>query len=379
MAKLDIGRMLDATKVKQVDDQHNQLEEDLEFIFGIEDNVEIEKPIFGEMPSPNQSSVNADGSIAGTMILKSDGVQSTVDDAVGFEYDDGTVRKKIAYVNSQLVIYEWDAADAEWDQVASLEQPGTGRLQDCTDVEIDTMASGKLLQVNDDGDAFELVDPASVDGINSFLELDEAPGALGTAGQVLAVAAGGLALEFIDAPDGIGDPFVLALTCSQSVSGSSTADVPRWFYTDIGTFSQCYGWADVYGSTLPGLVQEATLSANSGRGNYYITLDAGAYMVQFGYHRTGGSRYGVRSWRVGAISGSSIYGPATQGILRPALVRFDSTDNTFAAPANATRDLGSALLLVPVDDTKIFIEIQQDGETTPFNDVTFGLTIYKVK
>ena len=391
MAKLDVGRMSDATKVKQVDNQHAALELALEDIFGIPDGTEIKPSIFG--------SVNSDGSIGGSPRLTSNGQQSDVDAAVGFEFNDGEKRKKIAYINSVLTIQEY--VDGAWTQIASLEQPGTGTLQACTDVEIPTMEANKLLQVNGDGDKFELVDPASVDGISSITELyewepyggqeystvpyksfNDTP-ATGDIGKLLAIT-GASGIGLVAAPSGVGDPYVIVVASNKSdASTDSVSSTSTWKSTAQGTYLQCYGWADVITGGIPNLVSTADLSAgpDPAKGSYYISLDKGVYNVQFQYYRAGGSEYGVRSWRIG--SSGTVYGPATQGIVRQALIRLTPAADAFSAPVTSIRDLGSELLFVPADATKIFLEVQQDSNVDSpdgtFKDVIFTLTIYKVK
>ena len=387
--------MSDATKVKQVDNQHAALELALEDIFGIPDGTEIAPSIFG--------SVNSDGSIGGTPRLKTAGQTSDVDLAAGFEFNDGTKRKKIAYINSVLTIQEY--IDGAWVQIASLEQAGTGTLQACTDTEIPTLTSGQFLQVNAGGLKFELVAPASVTGISSIAELDElsanypyapAPGyqafnpalisatPAGDVGGLLYVA-GANEIGVIAPPSGVGDPSVIAVTASKTAYQQKTPSVSKWFESPKGDYCKVSDWADVVSGGIAGYVQAATFSTLSydwgnvtvTLPNGYITLNAGIYNCQFQYYRDGGNPRGVRSWKINEAVPGTIYGPAKYGVVRAALTRV-SAEGAITAPSAAIRDLGANTLFVPADATKIYVEVQQDsGEG--FSDVDFTLVIYKVK
>ena len=163
MGKLDSSRMSNATKLNKVDDAHVALEGDLEEIFGIPDNTDIDPAIW--------SRVNPDGTIEGVQRFYMAAASSTAEECIGLEFDDGTKKKRIVFKDSGFFIFEWNTTDETWDLVTDMEVPGSGKLTGLSDVDIEeselTTSVGYLVQVKDD-DEFDLVEAASSSGVTTF-------------------------------------------------------------------------------------------------------------------------------------------------------------------------------------------------------------------
>ena len=378
MAKLSSGRMSNATRLGKVDDAHNELETDLEAIFGIPDETSISNSVFG-------GTVNSEGSITGVPVMKSDGQQSDPEDAVGFEFDDGSERKRLVLVNSSLEIHRWDSTSGAWELIANIESPGSGRLQDLSDVDIVSadMVAGRVLQVNNTADKFELVEAASVGGISSFTELDDTPSPHTVvpfqafdpekAGWYVAIDGTGDGITFVEPPTGVGNPVAHWVKDNGSyISWPSLSPTADWFIW--------YRWADA--GNVADLVTAATISnLDTNRPNGLITLNPGVYMVGVSFETPSGNKYGTRGWKVGS-SGGWAGGPAMQGVIDQAVARLDEGTAGYQGIANPIQDLGSRLLTIGDDGSstpqQIYIQMQQDSGSA-IGNARVSCWIHRVK
>lgn len=278
MAKLDVNRMTNSTKLRRVDDAHVELEGDLESIFGIPDNTPITEAIFGQAPDGGLP-VNEDGSISGVIrfIMASD--VSTAANSVAIEFKDSEEQKRIVFVDSGLKIYKAGAAD--WELVADLEQPGTGQLQSLADVDDTNFGANKVLAVNGAGTGFIFVDPASASGITKFHELTDTPAIVGAGydsakiGHVAYIKST-TEIDYKAPPEGLGTPFVMCLTTpddgvpiSWRLLGRDWNDVTQWGYETIADGGL--------------LITDTGLIDSDGK---FIDLDEGIYTISFGIQRT---------------------------------------------------------------------------------------------
>ena len=357
MGKLDINRMANSTKLKKVDDVHVDLEGDLEDIFGIPDNTEITTYVFGRNPDgADAKPIQADGSIRGVPVLRAAAPTSSAGDALGFEFDDGTTRKKISFVQGILKIYEWDGST--WNSVANIEEPGSGLLTSLTDVDITVPLTaadvGWLVGVNATNDAFELIDPSVVAGAATYDDLtDTDPLANGSIGDIPVIEAGptlGWLTPSVEA-----GPFVMLL----SAIAIHPEDAPGWGSSDI--------WVDAYNWVLndPGVTgflvtDDSTYLGNDGsEANKFIkALPDGVYNASLWYYTSGNADnpYGVRSWR---IQGSGIAGPALNGVSHRATAAFDRASQI--VEVEGAKFLGSRMFTIESTADDLKFQVKQDS------------------
>jgi hypothetical protein len=357
MGKLDISRMQNATRLNKVDDAHVALEGDLEEIFAIPDNTDIDPPIF--------EGVNEKGKISGVVRLYQASASSTPANCIGFQFEDGTEIKRLVFVESKLRLFKWE--DPNWTEISNLESPGSGKIVDLTDVDIedDEMAEkiGYLLHVNDEGNAFELVEGASGDGINTFAELTDCfDPADKVAGEFVIVNEAADGLTTAEAPDGLGDPYVAWI---HAPYGTDDDDVFTWDVSGYGEdgsggnpWHPPWQWQNVLGLDPGNFLTQLEFENNldPARNDLYITLPAGVYDVSVWYECTSPLPYGVREWRIRSVIEFNANGPATFGASNPAAVVLTAASNPQAKAG--FHFLGTRQLFLTLDDD-IWMEIHQ--------------------
>lgn len=379
MAKLDVNRMADSTKLSRVDNAHVALEADLETILGVPDNTVITSPIFGVTPD-GSAPVQSDGSLKGVMRFYESGVISDASDASGFEFTDGNKTKRLVMVSSGLKIYE--LVGSAWTVVADLEHPGSGSGTFAALADVDPSMSpndGDLIEWVAASSHWSSVAPASGSGKTRFADLDDTPAAANPApgdpfnaadvGKLVYVAST-TTLGFQAAPAGVGAPFCMMLKApgsGTSTWGSTTTawiDVYQWDYesfTDDGGF----------------LTDDPNLLTNDGgKANKFVSLDAGLYHITLWYTCTNPTKWGSRQWK---ISGSNSDGPATYGIQQEANLFWQTGLPPDENPATlpGIHFLGSAMLIQFADGT-IKFQVQQDSGFI-MSGVVFYAVITKVK
>lgn len=379
MAKLDINRLGNQSKVNRVDNLHNQLEEAIEEIFGIPDNTEITSYVFGVNPEDQGKPIQTDGSIRGVPVLKSSGPQATPSTAVGFKFDDGTTKKLLAFVDngteSVLLVYkDDDYPNEDWDQVASVEVPGSGKLTQLTDWEGPTTLTGthngKLVKCT--GTGFDLQDPAAGAGVTEFTALSDAPaGGYGVSGQV--VRSTGAGLEWYTLV-GSASPWVLMVSAN-SIEG--------WGSTN--TWRDMYGWdvedPEGSGQYVVPVGDESLWLDDDGDDSdkFFINLEPGAYEISMYYWTADGmdNGFGSRQWRV---QGTDLYGPAVVGVSQRAPAGFN--ENGGIDGIDGAKYLGTRLLIVGTKTTDMKIQAFQDSGvsigTSAGDDCIFYAVIRKV-
>jgi len=358
MGKLDASRMSNATKLNKVDDAHVALEGDLEEIFGIPDNTDIDPAIFEE--------VFPDGSIKGVVRLYMGAASSTAAECIGFQFEDGDEKKRLIFVDSVIQIYEWD--DPNWTLVANMEQPGSGLLMNCTDLDTAGIAAGDIVVVNATEDGFELTAPASADGVVDFPDLGDTPADYSGAsvGDYIAVNATADGLEFVSAPTGLGAPYVIWMVAA------STAG---WQNSNGGAWHDAYNWVDASGFDDGGYLTAGTYVNDGTDVNKFVTLPAGVYDVALWYDAPTQNPYGTREWRLFSVA-DEIAGPATYGSNDRAPVHYPDSENPPVA-LNGLHDMGTRQVIVATEDDVKFQVRQNSGSR--LNGVTFYAMIYKVK
>lgn len=395
MAKLDGGRMSDATKVKQCDDVHRQFETDLEDIFGIPDNTDIANPVFGENPEVSGSApVNSDGSITGVPIFKLSSPAASAAGGVGFEFDDGTKKKRIVFVESELRVYE--EVDGAWTQVANLENPtgGSGLLTSLSDMYVndplDSGDAGKVLRVRTSSPyEFELVSPAQVGGVTEFVNLDDvATAALlsGDVGKVVTVqdqGGGVYKLDLAAAPAGVGDPWVMWLKANsvtnwvhEKIQKTTTAP---WQPDAADGWANTWNWSYPYPSQAELITDSDLLTAYDPGGsdtklNYYVTIPVGVYRVAFWYEAESFNIKGTREFRMRAITGVAIDGGALYADQNNPPVNYEPGEST---PVGGIHHLGTKDLIVTTEGTFTF-QVRQNSDA-PIAGSRFYASITKVK
>jgi hypothetical protein len=377
VGKLDTNRMANSTKLSRVDDAHVALENDLGEIFGIPDNTEIAAPVFGVNPDGGVP-VQPDGSIRGVPKFIAAVPAAAPGNALGFQFEDGTKTKKIAYVESELRIYEQDSAGV-WTQIANLEVPGSGsgKLQNLSDVDDTGIAAGKVLAVAAGGTSFELVDPAAGSGKSRFADLSDTPGAYN--GTVFDPAKVGYLvyikdannLDFVAAPAGLGAPFVMHLR-APTVGSVSTLD-------GSGTWRDAYEWEYVTYNDDGGFLTDnaALLTNDGGDANKFITLDSGVYNVQVWWNTDTPLKYGVREWRIVPTTPANADGPAIYGANNPASLYLNSSTCQLEG-LQGIQHLGSKQLLVLQDAEPVKFQVRSTAGNIQ-TGLTYFATISKVK
>lgn len=372
MAKLDQNRLQDSTSVNKVDDQHNKTEEDIEEIFGIPDNTPITAYIFGQNPqNPGAKPVQPDGSIRGVPILKSAGVQADPSTAVGFKFDDGAVKKLLVFVSSELKIYkDSDYPNENWELVASVETPGTGKLTTLSDWEGPDDISGetgKLVKCT--GTGFDLQDPSAGTGVTTFAELTDGPGDYGNAGDLL--YSSGNDVVWGAAPS-VSAPLILF---------ADTTSTDGW--GNPGNWLNSYGWTlrDPEGSGFVSTDQSTYLGSAGSIGNiYWKNLPAGPYEVSVFYSTTDGAERikGTRQWKV---SGTDLYGPAVEGVAHRATVGFQDETGAPVAAIDGAKYLGTKLLIVGSTTTDMVIKVLQNSgdKIGSSSELTFYAVIRRIQ
>jgi phage gp46-like protein len=365
--------MTNATKVSRVDDAHGELENDLGEILGVTDNQEITNPILGTAPGGGKS-VQGDGSIRGTPILKMSSPTGDPASAIGFQFADGTKTKKLAFTNSGLAIWEWDGTS--WTQVANIENPGSGAgtflsLSDVDDSDYSGKA-GYLVKVNAGADGLELVAPAAGSGITRFVDASDTPAPYN--GTPFNPADAGKLVYVVDSstlgltapPTGIGDPFVMWIYASAASNWGRNS----WI--------DAYNWAFV---SVPGgdggfLTDTASLLTNDGlAANKFIELaTTGVYRMDVWYTTTTTNKTGTRSWRL-VENTATIAGLAEDGADQHANFWFNS--GTTAGGVAGLQFLGSRQFLV-TSAGKVKVQVKQTANQT-LAGVVFYANITRIK
>ncbi|MCK5481323.1 MAG: hypothetical protein KAJ06_09255 [Gammaproteobacteria bacterium] len=192
MAKLDILRMINQTKVKAVDNVSNQFEEDLADILGVPDGQTISAAFFGEnleedTPGDTSKPVQVDGSIKGLIKFLLAAATADPADSVGLEFVLGDVSKRLCFVDSSIRIYE--ASGSGWVLQTDLEIPGSMTLQGLynTNMTLSIGEADKLVVVDSLGEYYvHAVDPGG-SGATEFIALTDTPAGYGAAGQMVVV------------------------------------------------------------------------------------------------------------------------------------------------------------------------------------------------
>jgi hypothetical protein len=382
MAKLDINRMSNSTKLSRVDNAHVDLEADLETILGVPDNTPITIPVLGKTVDGSPP-VQTDGSLKGVMRFYEGSVTSDVNAAAGFEFTDQTVTKRLVLVSSGLKIYKLDGTT--WTPVADLENPGSGSglLSALADVDPSLAPNaGDLLAWDNVNGWWEAVAPASGSGRTRFADLDDTPPAAGAApadpfntadvGKLVGIVSEA-SLGFVTPPAGIGAPFCMLMNAGTTGDGAG-----HW--AGGGKWTDVFVWAfNTYTDDGGFLTDDTSLLTNDGSdANKFITLTSGLYQISFWYVATGGqTKWGTRQWRV---AGSNSDGPATLGIQQEANLFWQSKDipnDEQPTLLPGIHYLSTAMLIQYADGT-IKFEVAQDSKN-PMTGVTFYAAITKVK
>lgn len=290
MAKLDINRMINQTKLKSVDNAHNQLEEDLATILGVPDGQVITASIFGVNPendTPGDASkpVQADGSIKGIISFLLAAATADAADSVGLEFDDGTEIKRLCLVDSEIRIYKWD--DPSWVLVTNLEIPGSMTFQGLHDTSV-TLSIGeadKLVAIDSEGSYYVHVAAPAGTGETTFEGLTDTPVGMGIAGQ--RVGCDGAALIFENLPAALSTFGVWIVSGTTTVNSGETNSIDSWSaQTIIG------GWDD------PTIVGGTTIAIPY-EGFYHISM------------RIKGNPHELTGLHSAYVYGSGITGPAS--------------------------------------------------------------------
>ena len=393
MAKLDSGRMSDATRVKQVDDAHRQFETDLEAIFGIPDNTDIANPILGSNPeTPGAPPVNSDGSITGVPIFRAAAPLSGGANGIGFEFDDGTTRKRLVLEGTSIKIFVFDDDTDTWTQVTDLDNPGSGSglFTALSDVNLDPLSvadAGKILKVNEDGDGFELVAPGEVDGVTEFTDLDDvniaSPLTAADNGKVVQVGLTGF-LELADAPAGIGDPWVMLLQVLGTSGWGTKASTQNNPASKPQHPNANEGWLNTWNWYYPvagdGIVSDGNLLVDTIIGGtpylkYYISIPAaGIYRCSMWYNAPNLGVTGIREWRVAPVTATCLSTGATlTDVHTPEYAIVGGTPTG----VSGTQFLGAKDLIVTSPGT-ITLQVRNDSPNA-VTGVVFYASITKVK
>jgi hypothetical protein len=355
--------MSDATKVKQVDNQHAQLEADLEDIFGIPDGTPITSPIFGVNPEDSSKPpIQRDGSIRGVPRFTLVTAVTDAGNSVGLEFEDDTSLKRLCFVNSRIEIHESEDDGETWTRVSNLEDPyGSGLLTALTDVALDALSStnsGQVLRVTTSAPyKFELVAPSLAGGRTKFTDLDDV--GIGRDllasdnGDIIGVVSG--KLNLVSAPASIGDPWLMELVAS------SRTPWPRDLTEDA--FIQAYQWTyvpDVSGQTIQDQNLLSDISVDKLNG--FIELEAGLYEVSVWYNADNIGGTGIREWKIVA-STATIGGAASFRGGSPLPIGYD--EDGLPILGNYTHFLGTRTLNVTASG-KVYLAVRQDG----YNNMT---------
>lgn len=252
MAKLDSGRMSNATKLRAVDNAHNQLELDLEGILGIPDGQNITGSIFGLNPDDDVP-VRADGSIRGILKLLTAATVYDPEDGIGFQFEDDTETKRLTLIEGRLRIHRLNGA--VWDLVSELDVSGSVAFQGLLDVDIpvgeefapgtpNPDAAGKFVAVNATGDAYTHVAPPADGGATAFTGLADTPEEMGPAHSMLLTD--GAALYFEKTPANVEPWGVWLYSDPVTLADGVVTSINR-----LNAKSTLYGWdtPTIFGKT----------------------------------------------------------------------------------------------------------------------------------
>lgn len=233
--------MSDATKVRAVDNAHNQLEVDVSEILGIPLSTEITGCIFGANPDGGKP-IQADGSIRGILKLLLGYVAMGAGDSVGIEFEDDTEKKRIVLTESELKIYRWDSGEGDWEFISNIGDPGSVKFQSLLDVDVPVgeefpapAAAGKFVAVNAVGDKYtHIVAPAG--GSTTFAGLTDTPEAIPSDVQMLATDGSG-SLYFLKPPRSVA-PWGAWYQCGSTTLNDNETKI----LTDITAKGTAWGW-----------------------------------------------------------------------------------------------------------------------------------------
>lgn len=165
--KLDIARLSNESVGGDVVIGHNELEGSLSKILGI--------PLGQEVNTSLTGGVNADGTL--TMFrFKSTEVAASPRVSIGFEFTDGTVVKRLVFVDSKIQIWSaddiTDLENTTWTLVYDYEDVDEPDLEDFSDVHILFKVDGQVIGFNEmaNGDMKFVVttNEVGVDGMQNF-------------------------------------------------------------------------------------------------------------------------------------------------------------------------------------------------------------------
>jgi hypothetical protein len=170
--KLDKSRMSDLSYGTDVVVGHNQLEAALQHILSIENAKIINKAVFG--------TVTSDGEVT-LMRLNSKDPAADPTAAVGFEFYDGIVRKRLVFTESRIQVWSADTPNdvenTSWTKVYDYEEVDEPNVGDMNDVVLGGLSDGKVLgwqQLENGSFAWvPVANQMATDGATDFLDLTD--------------------------------------------------------------------------------------------------------------------------------------------------------------------------------------------------------------
>ena len=371
MGYLDANRVLDPDDGEQFVIAHKDLEVALSEIFGIPLERRITQSILG--------TVAADGSFTLIRLKSKPGVQAA--DAVGVEFTDGHITKRILYVDSRIKVYS--KAGQAWEQVHDFESEDNPDLTDLEDVdktqvELSDANKNKIvytvLGTNNQGVLFGLAkNEIASDGAKSFFELDEV-------GSEWTVRVPGSYCKITDDAGSLipqqpeySDPYGSAVwwagrrVAMQIVSAQNTT--APWVV--------CGPWAGNGSNAGQSL---ATIGGQGGagvyvpRGLYTVNLSAN---ISYSFNLKGSIRWGLLCPGCSKFPSSTQY--MTKGMpfyLKPPVA--GSTDYIYpitglSVSSSVKVDLGTHMVAVPTGGRYIGAQIWQNTPSHIIADLTFTI------
>lgn len=401
MSKLWVDRIIDIAGGEISDDAdgpavviaHEDVEKAMSGIFGIPLGLNITTGIFDNPDT--LAGVNSDGKIS-MMRFKSDSIATDGEVASGLEFYDGTERKRLVLVGSELQVWK-QLADLSWELVFNFEEVIEGTLSGKTDAGQKVQDKDPKLDVlavasDENREYFTLVSNEILQtGKTEFIELDDVSSTFenpfGTpgvpynpnlAGQGIIIGENSTLLE----PVGIEDPddsvYAFDLWMQNTISlgvgdvdGSGTWKVmgPLSIYSDLDTNPE--------------------LTDLGGQANGAVVLPAGIYKLKPRFRMTaaGGGGYGELLLRL--VGTGFQQHPAPGNIARTLAKPFNYRDVLWAedwwynweptttprVPFVAMESMGLEFIDVPITATVGFGMARTDGSV----QIIAGMSVERVQ
>lgn len=274
---------------------HNQLEEVLTNLLGVEAGKNVSTSVLG--------SVQADGSIAGVIKWKASGVAADGKVGSGIEFADATSKKRLVYVNSAIQVWEADDPsdeDTDWSLVYDYEVVDEPNLTDMSDVNIGQKINGYVLAVQSmpNGDQVLVQKPnvVATDGAQDFRDLLDISQTFffWLTGRNFATSIIGHYVGINSTKDLA--PFDGAGAQSENFTARSVNKaIGRVGIDGLGTGWTVINWEAVSDGSTIALV---SLTSYDGQSNAGIPLAGGIYRVNVTYRPTTFVKDGFISWKV---------------------------------------------------------------------------------